>query len=53
MPFRSKSQQRLMYAAAAGKSDKVSPEVAKKYISESKGVNFKRLKEKLSKKKEK
>lgn len=50
MPFKSKSQARLMYAAAEGKSDKVSPEVAKEYINKSKGMKFKRLKEKIGKK---
>lgn len=49
MPFKSKSQARLMYTAAAGKSDKVSPEVAEKYIKESKGMKFKRLREKILK----
>ena len=40
-----------MYASAAGKSDKVSPEVAKEYIKATPKASFKRLKERLSKKK--
>lgn len=51
MPFRSKSQAHLMYAAAAGKSDKVSPEVAKEYINASHGMKFKKLRERLHPKK--
>lgn len=47
--FKSKSQARLMFAAAQGKSDKVSPEVAKEFIDKSKGVKFKRLREKILK----
>ena len=35
MPFKSDKQRRLFYAAAEGKSDKVSPTVAKKFIQDS------------------
>lgn len=49
--FKSKAQQRLMYSAAEGDTDKVPKKVAKEYISASKGMNFKRLKEKISQKK--
>lgn len=35
MPFQSEKQRRLMYAAAAGKSDKISPAVAQKFIAHS------------------
>lgn len=42
-----------MYASASGYIDKVPKDVAKKYISESKNVNFKRLREKIFKKKDK
>lgn len=52
MPFVSKAQARLMYAASEGKSDKVSPKVANDYINASKGMKFKRLKEKIGKKNE-
>jgi uncharacterized Zn finger protein len=34
MPIKSKSQQRLMYAAASGKVPGLSKKVARKYISE-------------------
>jgi hypothetical protein len=34
MPIKSKSQQRLMYAAAGGKVPGLSKKVARKYISE-------------------
>jgi hypothetical protein len=37
MPFKSAKQRRLMYAAAAGKSTKVSKKAAKKFIAHSKG----------------
>jgi len=53
MPFKSKAQARLMYAASKGKSDKVSRKVAQKYIKESKGQDFKRLREYLKKDKKK
>lgn len=51
MPFKSKAQARLMYSAAEGDTDKVPRTVAKKYIKESKGMRFKKLKERLSEKK--
>lgn len=41
---------RLMYAAASGKSDKVSPEVAKDYIKATPKAKFSKLKERLKKK---
>ena len=34
-PMKSEAQRRLMYAAAAGKSTKVKPAVAKKFIRDS------------------
>lgn len=51
MPIKSKSQQRLMFAAAQGNSDKVSKEVADKFIKETPKSRFKKLKERLGKKK--
>lgn len=50
MPIKSKAQQRLMYAAAAGKSDKVSPKVAKDFIEATPKEAFGKLKERLRKK---
>lgn len=52
MPIKSKSQQRLMFAAAAGKTDKVPKEVAKEYIKATPKSSFKKLKERFSKKKD-
>lgn len=49
MPFASDAQKRLMFAAAAGKSDKVPKKVAKKYIADSKGKPAKRHTAKPSK----
>jgi hypothetical protein len=34
MPFKSDQQRKLFYAAAAGKSDKISPKVAKSFIQD-------------------
>ena len=51
MPIKSKSQQRLMYAAAEGKTDKVPKKVAKEMIESTPKSKFAKLKEKLSSKK--
>lgn len=37
MPFKSEKQRRLMYAAAAGKVEDISPETATRYIAHSTG----------------
>ena len=37
MPFKSKAQERLFYAAAEGKVPDISPKVAMSYIEDSKG----------------
>lgn len=37
MPFKSAAQRRMMYAAAKGKSSKISKKAAKKFISHSSG----------------
>lgn len=37
MPFKSKAQERLMYAAADGRVPDISPKDAKSYIAHSKG----------------
>lgn len=60
MPFKSKSQAKLFFAAANGDSDKISKETAKKFIKDTdhqKTENlpehkskFKRLKSKMSEK---
>jgi len=51
VPIKSKSQQRLMYAAAEGKTDKVPKKVAKEMIESTPKSKFAKLKEKLSSKK--
>lgn len=52
MPFKSKAQARLMYAIAKGnKKADIPKSVAEDYIKASKGMNFKRLREKIGKKK--
>ena len=50
MPFKSDSQRKLFYAAAAGKSDKIKPEVAKEFIEKTPKAKFSKLKEYVSKK---
>lgn len=47
--IKSKAQQRLMYAAASGKSDKVPQKVAKEFIESTPKERFKKLKEKVRK----
>lgn len=49
--FKSKAQARLMYSASNGGNDKVPKKVADEFISSSKGMRFKKLKEHLAKKK--
>ena len=51
MPLKSKSQQRLIYATAAGADTGVPKEVAKEYIKSTPKEAFKKLKEKVGKKK--
>lgn len=51
MPFKSKAQARLMYAAAAGKSDKVPQSVGQEFVNASRGMKFSKLKDYLGKKK--
>jgi len=51
MPLVSKAQTRLMYAAKNGYTDKVPKKVAEEYIMETPKNRFKRLKERLGKKK--
>lgn len=52
MPIKSKAQQRLMYAASNGYSDKVPKKVADEFIEATPKSRFKKLKERLGKKKE-
>jgi hypothetical protein len=47
MPIKSKSQQRLMFAAAAGKTDKVPKKVAEEFIEATPKERFKKLKDKV------
>lgn len=49
--IKSKKQQRLMYATAAGADTGVPKEVAKEYIKSTPKEAFKKLKEKVGKKK--
>lgn len=49
MPIKSKAQQRLMYAAKAGKTDKVPKDVAEEYIESTPKSSFKKLKEYMRK----
>lgn len=51
MPFKSRSQARLMYAAAGGYTDKVPKKVAKEYVSASHGEKMSSLPEKVKKSK--
>lgn len=51
MPMRSKAQNRLMRAAAAGKSSKVPMGVAKEYVAAQKGKPIKSLPERKTAKK--
>lgn len=50
MPIKSKAQQRLMFAAAEGETDKVPEKVAKEFIKATPKDRFKKLKERLAKK---
>jgi hypothetical protein len=50
MPMKSKSQARLMHAAAEGKSSKVPAKVGKKFVMEQHGKNLKRLPERKTRK---
>lgn len=49
MPIRSKAQQRLMFAAAAGKAKNVSAKVAKEYIAATPSSSYKDLPDKAKK----
>ena len=51
MPIKSKAQQRLMFAAAKGYTDKVPKEVAQEYIDATPKSSFKKLKEMVKRKK--
>ena len=51
MPLKSKAQQRLMYATISGADTRVPKKVAKKYIKETSKKDFKKLLEKVGKKK--
>lgn len=51
MPLKSKAQQRLMYATAAGADTGVPEKVAKEYIKSTPKNAFKKLKEKVKRKK--
>ena len=45
MPMKSKAQNRLMHAAAEGKSDRVPKKVAAKFVKEQHGKSVKKLPE--------
>lgn len=49
MPIKSKAQQRLMFAAASGKSKNVSADVAKRYIAETPASTYKSMPDKAKK----
>ena len=51
MPIKSKAQQRLMYATIGGAKTGVPKKVAEEFIEATPKERFKRLKEKLRKKK--
>ena len=51
MPIKSRAQQRLMFAAAEGKTDKVPEKVAKEYIAATPKKRFAKLVEKVKSKK--
>lgn len=51
MPIKSKAQMRLMFAVASGHSDKLPKEVAREYIKSTPKNKFKRLKERITRKK--
>lgn len=52
MPIKSRAQQRLMFAASQGDTDKVPKKVADEFIKSTPKSRFKKLKERLGKKKE-